>query len=268
MSSAHSHQMYISSSHRTPFSRYSNTNSSSIRCLRSSTPSMGYYKQSTATIDEDNSNRYRKQQRCWSDELRSNYYETEDTSNSLYTEKTSNNYDISVTSNDQRRHSSRPLRHGPVTPSWQEPSVATSSSGVSNLEARTRHYYRDAATPSRCTPSYSYDVKSPTRYLAANLSTAIYSKKSADCSGDAYCTLENGLRMGREWSRSPSRELTDELCTPISATSASFSSRYVPRELRIAQNTLDFVLNYSPAKMKSRQGYGKPFFETPCVIGI
>lgn len=325
------HQLTVNSSYRTPFSRYCNRSRSiPLRCLRSPTPSLNYYKRAISEFPQESrraeipsygenwpypkhlsnhSNRYIGLNRGYTDKLHSRtcrlINENEDYKEpSIPREDISTKYranyktvleDTIKLQNMYRNINSTLPRnisdeYAHLRPGYKQKDTTTSHVFVpsyqtrfefnenrrsanfnlqnnstesshrsrqmfeNQMSAKFDRIYKDATQPSATAPTFSHQVRNPHRYLAATLSTGIYNKSR--CTMNSPETKKKGfevnyirgIKQDNEWNQKP--------------------NNHIPREIRLAEKTFDFVRHTTLDKMRSRQAYGKPFFEIPLVVGI
>jgi len=314
------HPMHVSSTYRTPFSRYSSrSHSIPMRCLRSPTPSLSYYRRALSVTDLDqhkisdvmprsshinkynihtesiNRRKYRsinenedvqknsvsREKSTLEARVRANYRSVlEDTIDIQNKYKNMGHFDYR---NIDREYSAYrpgystedkpetgvflPLHDSSTQRTRQENRPAPNSlserteKSTRNISERFVKMYREATEPPAATRSFSFEVRNPYRYLAANLSTDSYKSRSSYRSPEMRRKAER-INPGPVEDNSARREANQ------GRESSAFSSTRIPREIRLAEETLKFVQNYSVDKLNSRQAYGRPYYETPFVIGI
>jgi len=176
---------------------------------------------------------------------------------------------------------------------WQpgktDPIINPKTVEEQHISDKYMRYFREASVPSY-KPTYASSVRSPSRYLAANLSTGIYSHKnrvktltdeetSEKASGyrSAHSSTVHNQHSTTVHNQHPSavhvqpRQPFDSQPTkyqPPQAVIPAHHSSFAPREFSLAQSTYRYIQDYSIEKMKKGQGYGKPFFAAPFVLGI
>jgi len=162
-----------------------------------------------------------------------------------------------------------PIPSARMEPQPEQRHVHEESNATKDLSARYVERVREVtASPAARRPTYNHSVKDPSRYLAANLSTGIYTSSRQKANKESSSASTKGLTENyRNAESQPSLPARQEL-REDNVTIRQPNQAYVPREIRSAMASLDYVKNTNLKQMVGRQGYGKPFFNTPVVLGI